>query len=88
MSKKYMGRVAELGCSLCQVIGYGPTPAEVHHLREGVGMAQRNSDFLTIPLCPEHHRGASGVHGDRSALKNARQDEMSLLAWTIEALNG
>lgn len=88
MSKKYMGRVAELGCSLCQVIGYGPTPAEVHHLREGVGMAQRNSDFLTIPLCPEHHRGANGVHGDRSALKNARQDEMSLLAWTIEALNG
>jgi hypothetical protein len=88
MSKKYMSRVAELGCSLCQVIGYGPTPAEVHHLREGVGMAQRNSDFLTIPLCPEHHRGSSGVHGDRSALKNARQDEMSLLAWTIEALNG
>jgi hypothetical protein len=88
MSKKYMSRVAELGCSLCQVIGYGPTPAEVHHLREGVGMAQRNSDVLTIPLCPEHHRGASGLHGDRSALKNARQDEMSLLAWTIEALNG
>jgi hypothetical protein len=88
MGKKYMSRVAELGCSLCQVIGYGPTPAEVHHLREGVGMAQRNSDFLTIPLCPEHHRGAGGVHGDRSALKNARQDEMSLLAWTIEALNG
>jgi hypothetical protein len=88
MGKKYMNRVAELGCSLCQVIGYGPTPAEVHHLREGVGMAQRNSNFLTIPLCPEHHRGASGVHGDRSALKNARQDEMSLLAWTIEALNG
>jgi len=88
MGKKYMSRVAELGCSLCQVIGYGPTPAEVHHLREGVGMAQRNSDFLAIPLCPEHHRGASGVHGDRSALKNARQDEMSLLAWTIEALNG
>ena len=58
-----MGRVAAAGCVLCRHLGYGYTEAEVHHLREGQGAAQRASNFLTAGLCPEHHRGASGFHG-------------------------
>lgn len=87
-SKRHLSRVAGLGCALCRRLGYGPTPAEVHHLREGQGMAQRASDFLTVPLCPEHHRGPHGIHGDRQAFKDARVDEMDLLADTLEALYG
>lgn len=61
--KKHMGRVAELGCCLCRRYGYGATPATVHHIRTGIGMGRRASDEETIPLCPEHHQGASGIHG-------------------------
>lgn len=85
--KRYMDRVARLGCALCNKLGHGETPAEIHHLREGQGMAQRASNFLVIGLCPTHHRGSEGIHGDRSTFKLAGEDELSLLAWTIEQLN-
>jgi len=60
---RYMGLVAALGCALCRRLGYGPTPAEVHHPRRGTGAGQRASHYDTIPLCPEHHRGNTGIHG-------------------------
>jgi len=60
--REYMRKVAALGCAVCRRLGFPGTPAEVHHPRIGVGMAQRASHFDTIPLCPEHHRGATGVH--------------------------
>ena len=84
----HMGRVAELGCYLCQHLGYGPTPAQVHHVREGQGMAQRASNFLTVPLCDRHHANSSvdGIHGQRRAWKLAGVGEMDALAWTIEQL--
>ena len=37
----YMDRVAALGCVVCRLQGLGPTPAQVHHIREGQGGAQR-----------------------------------------------
>lgn len=86
--KSHLSRVASLGCGLCRRIGYGETPAEIHHPREGQGMAQRASNWLAIGLCPEHHRGPHGIHGDRQAFKDARVDEMDLLADTLEALYG
>ncbi len=85
--KQHMDKVARLGCALCNKLGYGETPAEIHHLRESQGMAQRASNFLVIGLCPAHHRGSQGIHGDRTAFKLAGEDEMSLLAWVIEELN-
>jgi hypothetical protein len=61
--RKYLSRVAELGCAVCRRIGYEGTPAEIHHPRAGVGMGRRSSNSAAIPLCPEHHRGNTGVHG-------------------------
>ena len=61
--REYMGKVADLGCCICRMLGYGATPAHVHHIRTGVGMGRRASDFETIPLCPEHHQGNAGIHG-------------------------
>jgi hypothetical protein len=84
---KYMSEVARLGCMLCRVIGYGETPAELHHVREGQGMSQRAQNWLVIPLCPEHHRGSRGLHGNREELRMAKVDEIDLLAMTIEAMN-
>jgi len=86
--KEHMNRVAELGCVLCHHLGYGETPAEVHHLRHGQGMAQRASNFLTVGLCPEHHRGNSGLHGlgEKGFYTRYRLSELDLLAITIERL--
>jgi hypothetical protein len=61
--KKYMSKVAAIGCILCKRIGYEGTPAELHHPRRGTGMGQRASHYDVLPLCPEHHRGKTGIHG-------------------------
>lgn len=61
--KDYMNRVAELGCILCRHLGHEGTGAELHHPRTGLGMAMRASNFDVLPLCPEHHRGRTGIHG-------------------------
>lgn len=84
--QRHLDDVAGIGCLLCQRLGYGPTPAEIHHIRDGQGMAQRSSDWLAVPLCPECHRGPLGVHGDRTLLDLARVSELDLLAETVERL--
>ena len=59
----------------------------VHHVREGQGMAQRASNWLTVPLCAQHHTGSKdGWHGQREAWKRAGVDEMDALADTVERL--
>ena len=55
--------LADMGCMVCLRL-YGPHdpgPVELHHLRTG-GWGKGNYKTL-IPLCPEHHRGKTGVHG-------------------------
>ena len=80
--KIYMGRVAELACACC---GEYP-PVQVHHIRDGVGMAQRASNYLTVPLCPDCHTGPYGVHGDKSRMRARKQSELDWLAETISKL--
>lgn len=83
-----MGRVAGIGCILCRHLGYGQTAAHVHHIREEQGAAMRASDYLTVPLCPEHHQGATGIHGlgRRAFERTYRLTELDLLAMTLEVL--
>lgn len=61
--KKHMNAVAELGCIICLRQGNEGTPAELHHPRKGIGMGKRSGHMTVIPLCTEHHRGNTGVHG-------------------------
>jgi len=61
--KAHLSKVAALGCMVCRRIGYEGTPAEIHHPRRGTGLGQRASHYDAVPLCPEHHRGNSGIHG-------------------------
>lgn len=61
--KRFLNDLADLGCAVCRRMGYPGTPAEIHHPRIGVGGAQRAPHSAAIPLCPEHHRGRTGVHG-------------------------
>jgi len=84
-SSEHMGRVAELGCILCRELGVRGTPAEVHHIFDTAA----RSDWLTIPLCPYHHRGPNGFHGmgERAFNRTYKTSEAKLLALTIEALS-
>lgn len=51
--RDYMGRVAELGCLICQM------PAQVHHIH-GHAFGSK-SNFRCAPLCYlHHHMGAFG----------------------------
>jgi hypothetical protein len=87
--KEHMNRVASIGCILCKHLDLGETPAQLHHIREGQGMSQRASNFLVVPLCPEHHQGNSGVHGlgERGFYTRYKLSELDLLAMTLEALS-
>lgn len=86
-AKRHLSRVASLGCVICKRLGYPDSVAEIHHPRFAAGMAQRASDWLAIPACPEHHRGPRGIHGDRSVLRQIKCDEPALLADVIELLS-
>lgn len=79
---RHMGRVAELPCVLC-----GQQGVQVHHIREGQGMAQRASNWLVVPLCPSCHTGPLGVHGDKTMMRINKMTELDMLAKTIEALS-
>ncbi len=60
----YMGLVARLPCAICRLrFGFFNHGVEVHHQRSGTGAGRRASDWRTIPLCTEHHRGNTGIHG-------------------------
>ncbi len=81
-----MARVASLGCVVCRNLGFGPTPASVHHIRTGQGMSQRASNYLVIPLCPQHHTdGGKGVaiHAGQQSFEAIYGSELDLLAQTI-----
>lgn len=82
--KDHHERIAGMSCILCDLTGLGPNrPVHVHHLQNrGV----RSNHFLVMPLCPECHQGANGIHGDKALLRIARVEEIDLLALTIEKL--
>lgn len=85
--REHMGRVAQLPCAVCRRLGFLTYGVEVHHLRAGQG-SKRAGDEDTMPLCPEHHRGATGVHGlgTKGFPKHYGFTEMDLLADTKELL--
>ena len=76
-----MARVADLPCACC-----GQEGVQLHHIREGQGMAQRAGNFLVVPLCPDCHTGQLGVHGDKTMMRIKKLTELDMLASTIEAL--
>lgn len=59
-AKYHMDCVASTYCVICREHYEVHTPGEVHHLADG---SNPRDDCMTACLCPEHHRGATGVHG-------------------------
>ena len=85
-SVKRKRAIAEIGCIVCLRCGNAGTPAEIHHLRAGVGAGQRNDDYHAIPLCHIHHRtGGYGIafHAGKKEWEKTYGSEEELL----DALN-
>jgi hypothetical protein len=54
----HLGRVAELGCCICQEYGMQQLSAtQVHHCIHGRYGFRKAPDHETIPLCEGHHQG-------------------------------
>lgn len=52
--RAWLNVVSQLGCIVCRVhLGVSDTPAEIHHIE---GKTKEGAHFLTLPLCPPHHR--------------------------------
>lgn len=80
----HLARVAALPCAVCTLMGMGNSRASVHHCFD----TAHRDDFLTIPLCYEHHQGGTGFHGlgEREFNRRYKTDETHLLAWTYRQL--
>jgi hypothetical protein len=50
-------------------------------------MGDRASDFLTVALCEDCHRGTHGFHGTKSLMRIAKLSEMDLLAETVRQMD-
>lgn len=89
--KRYMSRIADLGCVVCRNLGHGPTPAELHHPRTGVGKGQRSSNMDVLPLCPLHHRlGGHGIafHAGQKTWQEKFGSEWDLVAQIKREIGG
>ena len=88
--RAHLDAVAGLGCILCLRQGTPGTRAEIHHIRDGQGMAQRAGHFETLPLCPYHHTGPQGYHGLGKRLFEAAYGvtERELLDQVLRLLQG
>jgi len=83
----HKGKLAEIGCMACLRIhgAHNPGPVELHHLRTG---GWGKGDYKTlIPLCVEHHRGKTGVHGlgTKGFTKHYGFDQADMLKDALEA---
>lgn len=81
--KRYMRKVAELGCLVCLNNGYPDTPATIHHIRTGYGVGQRAPHNEILPLCPTHHQfggyGEVGYHQAPGRFEERYGTELELL---------
>lgn len=79
----HIDRIASLPCVIClKKMGVKTYGCEVHH-----PTVPRNA-WLIVPLCTEHHRGATGVHGlhRRGFERFWKVNDFDLLGWTNELL--
>ena len=83
----HLSKVAALGCIACRKNGFEDTPAELHHIRDGVGAGQRSSNYEVIPLCPEHHRhGVDAFHRSKNNFVARFGTERELLKEVLDEI--
>jgi hypothetical protein len=66
--REHVSKIREMPCSCCDA----PGPSEAHEIEQG-------SWFLSVPLCPECHRGGNGLHGKKTFMRIKKLSELDLL---------
>lgn len=82
--KNWIEKVISIGCIICRM------PCEIHHLRHGMGIGQRNNHLNSIGLCPSHHRiGGYGIafHAGKKAFEKKFGTETELLEKTKKIIS-
>ena len=74
--REHIGRVKELDCSVCGQSG----PSDAHHIKQSL-------QYCVVALCKSCHQGnRMGWHGEKSAWKIAKMDELDALDVTLRNL--
>jgi len=74
--REHIGRVKELPCSVCGLEG----PSDAHHIKQSL-------QYCVVALCKSCHQGnRMGWHGEKSAWKIAKMDELDALDVTLRNL--
>lgn len=81
--RKHMAAVAGLPCVIC-----GAWPVEVHHTISGRYGHRKSSDFETLPLCFNHHRGPEGIHASKRQWEAAHGLDTDYLPVVKKLLGG
>lgn len=78
----YKDRLTWLPCIVGHVTGLGCKCEELHH----AGEATERNDWALVPLCKEHHQGATGIHGlhRRAFAARYKLSDVKMLAITRE----
>lgn len=79
-ARSYERNLRELPCIVGTVTGEDCSCETLHH----VGMPEDRDDMNQVPLCNEHHQGATGVHGlhRREFARRYKLSDLKLLAIT------
>lgn len=74
--RRYLARVKELPCSVCDA----PGPSEAHHIKQGL-------QYTCVALCVDCHRGpVLGWHGQKRMWSIKKMNELDALNVTIKQL--
>lgn len=76
--RRHLNRVAAEGCLVCGA------DAEIHHVKVPGRIGNRDHRFVA-PLCPEHHRGNTGIHGLGSDHLFEVMHDINLKEWAVTA---
>ena len=83
--KLHMRSVAELGCIICDKMGFPGSPAELHHIMSNTGMGKKATNYEVIPLCPHHHRNSEeSYHQSPKDFTDKWGSQEDLLKETLE----
>ena len=81
----HMRAVADLGCIVCDKMGYPGSPAELHHIISNTGMGKKATNYEVIPLCPHHHRNSKdSYHQSPKEFNKKWGSQENLLKETLE----
>jgi hypothetical protein len=86
--KEWMDKLVQFGCVVCKKYYRAYTEPCIHHIREGMGMGQRNSTENCLPLCHTHHQGEHGLgfHSGKKTWIEKYGTEHELLEWLKERI--